>query len=95
MTVRDQLALLFEKIPPHVKIVAVSKTMPVDIIKEAYNSGQRLFGENKSQELLAKQPLLNDDIQWHFIGHLQSNKVKYIAPFISLIQSVDYMNLLQ
>ncbi len=95
MTVRDQLALLFEKIPPHVKIVAVSKTMPVDIIKEAYNSGQRLFGENKSQELLAKQPLLNDDIQWHFIGHLQSNKVKYIAPFISLIQSVDSLNLLQ
>ena len=95
MSVRDHLSTLHKEIPPYVKIVAVSKTMPVEIIKEAYNAGQRLFGENKSQELLVKQPLLYHDIQWHFIGHLQSNKVKYLAPFITLIQSVDSLNLLK
>ena len=95
MSVRNNLTKLHLEIPPNIKIVAVSKTMPVDIILEAYQAGQRLFGENKSQELITKQPLLPNDIQWHFIGHLQSNKVKYIAPFVGMIESVDSLKLLQ
>lgn len=77
------------------KLVAVSKTHSVEEIMEAYQTGQRCFAENKAQELSAKQPLLPSDIEWHFIGHLQSNKVKYIAPFVSLIHSVDSLKLLQ
>lgn len=77
------------------KMVAVSKTHSVEEIMEAYQTGQRCFAENKAQELSAKQPLLPSDIEWHFIGHLQSNKVKYIAPFVSLIHSVDSLKLLQ
>jgi len=76
-------------------MVAVSKTHSVEEIMEAYQTGQRCFAENKAQELSAKQPLLPSDIEWHFIGHLQSNKVKYIAPFVSLIHSVDSLKLLQ
>ncbi len=76
-------------------MIAVSKTKPIEDIKEAYNAGQRLFGENMVQELVEKQELLPEDIQWHLIGHLQSNKVKYIAPFIAMIQSVDSIKLLQ
>ena len=74
-------------------LVAVSKTKTVDEIKEVYDAGQRAFGENKVQELVSKYELLPKDIQWHMIGNLQSNKVKYIAPFISLIQSVDSLKL--
>lgn len=77
-----------------VKLVAVSKNHPAGAILEAYQAGQRVFGENRVQEILAKQPLLPADIQWHMIGHLQSNKVKPIAPFISMIQSVDSLRLL-
>jgi PLP dependent protein len=77
-----------------IKLVAVSKTKPVEDIKELYTLGQRDFGENYVQELLEKQILLFPDIRWHFIGHLQSNKVKYIVPFISLIQGVDSFKLL-
>lgn len=77
------------------RLVAVSKTKPVGAIKQAYDAGQRLFGENKVQELVAKHPELPDDIEWHMIGHLQRNKVKYIAPFISLIHSVDSQRLLE
>jgi pyridoxal phosphate enzyme (YggS family) len=77
-----------------VKLIAVSKTKTVDEIKEAYDAGQRLFGENMVQELLEKYEHLPKDIEWHLIGHLQSNKVKYIAPFISMIQSVDSLKLL-
>jgi len=78
-----------------VKIVAVSKTHPVEMIKEAYNTGQRLFGENKVQELVIKHDELKDyDIKWHLIGHLQTNKVKYIAEFVDLIHSVDSLKLL-
>jgi pyridoxal phosphate enzyme (YggS family) len=78
-----------------VQLVAVSKTKPVDEIKEAYEAGQRVFGENMVQELVDKYEHLPKDIEWHLIGHLQSNKVKYIAPFISMIQSVDSLKLLQ
>lgn len=75
-------------------MVAVSKTHPVERIMEAYNAGQRIFGENRVQELLAKQPLLPADIEWHLIGHLQTNKVKYIIPVASLIHSVDSTRLI-
>lgn len=78
----------------HAKLVAVSKTKPAGAIRALYEQGQRIFGENKVQELLEKQPLLPPDIEWHMIGHLQSNKVKYIAPFIAMIESVDSLKLL-
>lgn len=78
----------------HVTLVAVSKTKPVEDILELYRLGQKDFGENYVQELVEKQPRLPGDIRWHFIGHLQSNKVKYIAPFVSLIESVDSLKLL-
>lgn len=77
-----------------VKLVAVSKTHPPESIQQLYNEGQRCFGENKVQELLSKYEQLPKDIEWHMIGHLQSNKVKFIAPFVSLIQSVDSLKLL-
>ncbi len=83
-----------QQIPSSVKLVAVSKTKPVSAILEAYNSGQRSFGENRVQELIQKKDLLPADIEWHLIGHLQSNKVKLIVPFISLIHSVDSFKLL-
>ena len=82
-------------LPPEVQLVAVSKTHPVEKILEVYNLGQRVFGENKVQELREKQPLLPQDIQWHVIGHLQTNKVKYIADFVDTIQSVDSARLLE
>jgi pyridoxal phosphate enzyme (YggS family) len=78
-----------------VTLIAVSKTKPVAEVQEAYDAGQRLFGENMVQELVEKQEQLPKDIQWHLIGHLQSNKVKYVAPFITMIQSVDSLKLLQ
>ncbi len=95
MSVATNLDRLNREIPKHVKIVAVSKTMPVESILEAYRAGHRLFGENKTQEMGAKQPMLPGDIRWHFIGHLQTNKVKYISPFIEMIESVDSLKLLQ
>jgi pyridoxal phosphate enzyme (YggS family) len=79
----------------HVILLAVSKTKPPEDIQQAYDAGQRIFGENQVQELVDKYENLPKDIQWHLIGHLQSNKVKYIAPFISMIQSVDSLKLLQ
>src|SRR6476620_11936534 len=79
----------------HVTLVAVSKTKSVEEIKELYDLGQRDFGENYVQEVIEKQSQLPNDIRWHFIGHLQSNKVKQITPFIHLIQSVDSLKLLQ
>lgn len=78
-----------------VKLIVVSKTKPLESIKEAYEAGQRLFGENMVQELVEKYEKLPKDIEWHLIGHLQSNKVKYIAPFISMIHSVDSLKLLK
>ena len=81
-------------LPLNVQLIAVSKTKSVEEIMLLYQEGQRIFGENKAQEMTAKHALLPDDIQWHFIGHLQKNKVKYIAPFVSLIHSIDSYNLL-
>ena len=81
-------------LPEHVKLIAVSKTRSVEEIKALYDLGQRAFGENYPQEMQAKQPLLPNDIEWHFIGHLQSNKVKTIAPFVHLVHGVDRVSLL-
>ena len=86
---------ILEKLrPAGVQLLAVSKTKSVDAIRALYNLGQRDFGENYVQELVGKQTALPGDIRWHFIGHLQSNKVKYIAPFVFMIQSVDSLKLL-
>lgn len=86
---------VIEKIPDDVCLVAVSKTKPVAEILEIYNLGQRVFGENKVQELTEKQELLPKDIEWHLIGHLQTNKVKYIASFVTMIHAVDSLKLLE
>jgi pyridoxal phosphate enzyme (YggS family) len=93
--VKDKLAFIQNQISENVTLVAVSKTQPISAIQEAYDNGQRVFGENKVQELVDKFPLLPNDIKWHLIGHLQSNKVKYIASFVALIHSVDSLKLLQ
>jgi len=96
MSIADNIKTLKkETVPIKVTLVAVSKTKPVEEIMEAYDAGQRLFGENQVQELVEKQEALPKDIQWHLVGHLQSNKVKYIASFISMIQSVDSLKLLE
>jgi pyridoxal phosphate enzyme (YggS family) len=84
-----------KSLPPEVTLVAVSKTKTVEDIQAIYNCGQKVFGENKVQELTSKYELLPKDIEWHLIGHLQTNKVKYIAPFVSLIHAVDSLKLLQ
>lgn len=86
---------IISQLPEKVTLVAVSKTKPVDAILEIYQQGQRIFGENKVQELCEKQEQLPKDIEWHLIGHLQTNKVKYIAPFVSLIHAVDSLKLLK
>ena len=86
---------ILKEIPRHVKLVAVSKTVGVETIMEVYNSGHKIFGENRAQSIIDKQPKLPADIEWHFIGHLQTNKVKYIAPFVSMIHSVDSFKLLR
>ena len=87
--IANQLALVRESLPAGVTLVAVSKTHPAEAIREAYEAGQRIFGESRPQELRAKYEALPKDIEWHMIGHLQTNKIKYIAPFVALIQSVD------
>lgn len=94
MSIADNLKCIKETIPSNVELVVVSKTQSVEHILEAYHCGQRIFGENKVQELTAKQKELPKDIEWHLLGHLQTNKVKYIATFISLIHSVDSLKLL-
>ena len=91
----DRLSEIRDEIPKEVTLVAVSKTKPASDIQIAYDAGQRIFGENKVQELTAKEEALPKDIQWHFIGHLQSNKVKYIASFVSVIHAVDSLKLLK
>ena len=95
MSIKKQINLIKRQIGKNVCLVAVSKTKTELKIKEAYDSGQRVFGENKVQELVSKQNNLPKDINWHMIGHLQRNKVKYIAPFIKLIHGVDNMKLLR
>lgn len=92
--ITENLKQVRSDLPSTVRLVAVSKYHPIEAIQEAYEAGQRIFGESKVQELCAKQQVLPADIEWHFIGHLQTNKVKYIAPFVSLIQSVDSERLL-
>lgn len=93
--VKEQLLQIKEQLPPHVTLVAVSKTKPNEMIMEAYDAGQRVFGENRVQELVDKEAVLPKDIEWHMIGHLQRNKVKYIAPFVHLIHGVDSERLLK
>lgn len=95
MSIQQNLNNIKSTLPSHVTLVAVSKTKPVSDLLEAYEAGQRIFGENYVQELVEKQPQLPADIEWHFIGHLQSRKVKLIAPFVSLIHGVDSLKLLE
>jgi pyridoxal phosphate enzyme (YggS family) len=95
MTVKDNLHRLKTQIPESVTLVAVSKTKSAEIIMEAYHAGHKIFGENKVQEMVGKWEILPKDIQWHMIGHLQRNKVKYITPFVHLIHSVDSLKLLK
>ncbi|MGF1556421.1 YggS family pyridoxal phosphate-dependent enzyme [Paucihalobacter sp.] len=95
MTITNNLKTIVSKIPEHVTLVAVSKTKPISDLMEAYNAGQRVFGENKIQEMAEKFEAMPKDIEWHMIGHVQTNKVKYMAPFVSLIHSVDSIKLLK
>ncbi len=94
MGVAENLKAVKDIIPSHVTLVAVSKTKPDELIMEAYQAGHRDFGENKVQDLVGKQERLPADIRWHMIGHLQSNKVKYLAPFVHLLHGVDSLKLL-
>lgn len=95
MNIGVPISQIKKLLPEGTKLVAVSKTKPPELILEAYKSGHKIFGENKVQELVRKFEVLPDDIEWHFIGHLQSNKVKYIAPFISFIHGIDSFKLLK
>ncbi len=94
MTIQENIREILSTLPEGVRLVAVSKYHPVEALKEAYDGGQRIFGESKVQEMTAKHEQLPADIQWHFIGHLQTNKVKYIAPYVALIHGVDSYKLL-
>ncbi len=95
MTISEHLNTLKSQLPEHVTLVAVSKTKPISAIMEAYNCGQRIFGENKIQEMVDKHEQLPKDIEWHMIGHVQRNKVKYMADFVNLIHGVDSFKLLK
>lgn len=95
MSITERINKIRTELPDGVTLVAVSKTHSAEAIREAYDGGQRIFGESRPQELKSKYELLPHDIEWHMIGHLQTNKVKYIAPFISLIHSVDSIRLLE
>ena len=95
MSIQDNLHSIKAKLPENITLVAVSKTKPVSDLMEAYEAGQRIFGENKIQEMTEKWEVMPKDIQWHMIGHVQTNKVKYMAPFVSLIHGVDSLKLLQ
>ena len=95
MGIAENLQVIRKQLPDGVTLVAVSKTKPDKMILEAYETGHRDFGENKVQDLVAKRERLPEDIRWHMIGHLQSNKVKYLAPFVHLIQGVDSLKLLK
>lgn len=95
MDIRKNIREVMETLPENVRLIAVSKTKPAEYIEEAYAMGQRAFGENRPQEMAAKYQLLPKDIEWHMIGQLQEKNVKYIAPFVSLIHSVDSLKLLQ
>lgn len=94
MTIAQNLLSINSSLPARVKLIAVSKTKPAEVLREAYDAGQRLFGENKAQEMVQKAALLLGDIEWHFIGHLQTNKVKMIVPVVNTIHSIDSLKLL-
>lgn len=94
MSITENIEKIANTLPAHVRLIAVSKTKPVEAIEEAYRWGQRAFGENKVQELVKKQGLLPKDIEWHLIGHLQTNKVKEVVPVVTLIHAVDSLKLL-
>ena len=94
MSISSKILDIKKELPENVSLIAVSKYHPTEEVMEAYNAGQRIFGENIVQELRQKQQELPQDIQWHFLGHLQKNKIKYIVPFVSLIHSVDSPELL-
>lgn len=87
--IKEQIEQITRTLPPSVRLIAVSKTKPVEMLREAYDAGQRLFGENYATELRDKQPLMPDDVQWHFIGHLQPKQLKYYISFVSMIHGVD------
>ena len=93
--IKENLDIVRATVPSDVTLIAVSKTKPVSDLQEAYEAGQRIFGENKALEMRDKHQALPDDIQWHFIGHLQTNKIKYIAPFVTLIHAIDSLSLLE
>ena len=93
--IQNKIKEFHRSLPEHITLVAVSKTKPIEDLMEAYNAGQRIFGENKVQELQMKYPEMPKDIKWHMIGHLQTNKVKYIAPWIDMIHAIDRMKLLR
>ena len=93
--IKENLNKVRATVPENVTLIAVSKTKPVSDLQEAYDAGQRIFGENKALEMRDKYQELPKDIQWHFIGHLQTNKIKYIAPFVTLIHSIDSASLLE
>lgn len=95
MSIKNNLQLIKDSLPEHVHLVAVSKTKPVSDLMQAYEAGQRIFGENKIQEMTDKWEQMPRDIQWHMIGHVQTNKVKYMAPYVSLIHGVDSLKLLK
>lgn len=93
--IQENLNNVRATVPSNVTLIAVSKTKPISDLQEAYDAGQRIFGENKALEMRDKYQELPKDIQWHFIGHLQTNKIKYIAPFVTLIHAVDSLSLLE
>ncbi len=95
MSIKDNLLSIKSTLPEHVTLVAVSKTKPIEALMEAYEAGQRIFGENKIQEMVQKHEIMPKDINWHMIGHVQKNKVKYMASFVSLIHGVDNLRLLE
>jgi len=95
MSIAENFAAIKKEIPSSVKLIAVSKTQPHESIKQAFDTGQRIFGENRVQELTDKYQSLPKELEWHLIGHLQKNKVKFIAPFVSMIHSVDEVDLLK
>lgn len=94
-SIAEKIISVNNSLPQGVRLVAVSKFHPVEQLQEAYDAGQRLFGENRPQELAAKAPQMPDDVQWHFIGHLQTNKLKMVLPYATLVQSIDSLHLLE
>ena len=93
--ISDNLKKILDRLPQGVRLVAVSKFHPVSAIQEAYDAGQRIFGESRPQEFEAKAPVLPSDIEWHFIGHLQTNKLKKVLPYVAMVESVDSLHLLE